>query len=55
MPSTPNRAKSLSVAKEAANRRARERSRFNALVTQIALASMYNKLPAHLKKNKGKK
>ena len=58
MTATPNRARSLSIAKSESTRRATERKRFNALVQQIALAAMYNALPAHLKspkKNKGKK
>ena len=56
MPSTPNRTRSLNIGKSAAARRASEKKRFNALVQQIALAAMYNKLPAHLKKkNKHKK
>jgi hypothetical protein len=59
MAPTPNRARSLSIAKSESVRRASEKKRFNALVQQIALAAMYNKLPAHLKspskKNKGKK
>ena len=59
MPSTPNRTRSLNIGKSASARRASEKKRFNALVQQIALAAMYNKLPAHLKspvkKNKGKK
>jgi hypothetical protein len=55
MAPTPNRTRSLSIAKSESIRRASEKKRFNALVQQIALAAMYNKLPAHLKKNKGKK
>jgi len=59
MAPTPNRVRSLSIAKSESARRAMERRRFNALVQQIALAAMYNALPAHLKspakKNKGKK
>ena len=58
MTATPNRVRSLSIAKSESARRAAEKKRFNALVQQIALAAMYNKLPAHLKspkKNKHKK
>ena len=59
MAPTPNRARSLNIAKSESIRRASEKKRFNALVQQIALAAMYNALPAHLKspakKNKGKK
>ena len=59
MAPTPNRARSLSIAKSESIRRASEKKRFNALIQQILLASMHNKLPAHLKspskKNKGKK
>ena len=59
MTATPNRTRSLSIAKSESVRRASEKKRINALVQQIALAAMYNKLPAHLKspakKNKGKK
>ena len=58
MAPTPNRARSLNIAKSESARRATERRRFNALVQQIALAAMYNALPAHLKspkKNKHKK
>ena len=55
MPSTPNRTRSLNIGKSASARRASEKKRFNALVQQILLASMHNKLPAHLKKNNRKK
>jgi len=58
MPSTPNRVRSLALAKATANARRLGKKRFNALVQQIALAAMYNALPAHLKspkKNKHKK
>ena len=59
MPSTPNRTRSLNIGKSVSVRRASEKKRINALVAQIALAAMYNKLPAHLKspakKNKGSK
>jgi hypothetical protein len=55
MAPTPNRARSLTIAKSESARRAAEKKRFNALVQQIALAAMYNKLPAHLKKNNRKK
>jgi hypothetical protein len=59
MTATPNRTRSLSIAKSESVRRASEKKRFDALVQQIALAAMYNALPAHLKspakKNKGKK
>jgi len=55
----PNRTRSLAIAKSESARRATEKRRFNALVQQIALAAMYNKLPAHLKspakKNKHRK
>ena len=55
----PNRTRSLSIAKSESARRATETKRVEALVQQIALAAMYNALPAHLKspskKNKGKK
>jgi hypothetical protein len=49
MPSTPNRTRSLNIGKSVSVRRASEKKRINALVAQIALAAMYNKLPAHLK------
>ena len=55
---SPSKKRSLSLARQAANRRALTRKRVNALVTQIALAAMHNSLPKHLKspkKNKGKK
>ena len=55
MAPTPNRARSLSIAKSESIRRASEKKRFNALIQQILLASMHNKLPAHLKKNNRKK
>jgi len=58
MPSTPNRARSLSIAKNAANTRRLEKKRYVALVNQVLLAAMHNALPAHLKspkKNKHKK
>ena len=55
MEPTPNRARSLSIGKSAANARRLKKKRFDALVQQIALAAMHNKLPVHLKKNKGKK
>jgi hypothetical protein len=55
---SPSKTRSLSLARQAAKRRARERTRFNALVSQVLFASMQNKLPPHLKspkKNKHKK
>jgi len=58
MPSTPNRARSLSIAKSATNSRRLSKKRLGAILNQIALAAMYNKLPAHLKspkKNKNKR
>ena len=58
MPSTPNRVRSLSIAKSTANARRLEKKRYVALVNQVLLAAMHNALPAHLKspkKNKGKK
>lgn len=58
MPSTPNRARSLALARNAANTRRLEKKRLTALVNQVILAAMYNKLPAHLKspkKNKHRK
>jgi len=59
MPSTPNRARSLALAKSTANARRIEKKRYIALVNQVLLAAMHNALPAHLKspskKNKHKK
>lgn len=59
MPSTPNRVRSLSLARNAANMRRLEKKRYVALVNQVLLAAMHNALPAHLKspskKNKHKK
>jgi hypothetical protein len=58
MPSTPNRTRSLSIAKSASNARRLTKKRLNSILNQIILASMYNKLPAHLKspkKNKSKR
>jgi len=58
MPSTPNRARSLALAKATANARRLEKKRYMALVNQVLLAAMHNALPAHLKspkKNKHKK
>ena len=58
MPSTPNRVRSLALARNAANMRRLEKKRYVALVNQVLLAAMHNALPAHLKspkKNKGKK
>jgi len=52
---SPSKKRSLSLARQAANSRALTRKRVNALVLQVALASMHNALPKHLKKNKGKK
>jgi hypothetical protein len=58
MTATPNRTRSLSIAKSESIRRATEKKRYIALVNQVLLAAMHNALPAHLKspkKNKGKK
>jgi len=59
MPSTPNRVRSLALARNAANARRLEKKRYVALVNQVLLAAMHNALPAHLKspskKNKHKK
>ena len=55
MTATPNRTRSLSIAKSESVRRASEKKRFDALVQQIALAAMYNALPAHLKSPAKKK
>jgi hypothetical protein len=58
MPSTPNRTRALSIAKSASNARRLSKKRLNAILNQIVVASMYNKLPAHLKspkKNKNKR
>ena len=52
MPSTPNRQKTLSIQKAAANVRRLEKKRFDALLERIALEAMYNKLPKHLKSPK---
>jgi hypothetical protein len=55
---TPNRIRSLSLARNAANKRRIEKKRYVALVNQVLLAAMHNALPAHLKspkKNKHKK
>ena len=49
MTATQNRTRSLNIGKSVSVRRASEKKRINALVAQIALAAMYNKLPAHLK------
>jgi len=52
------RSRSLAVAHAAAKKRAASKKRYLALRNQIALAAMYNALPAHLKspkKNKSKK
>ena len=59
MPSTPNRTRSLSIAKSAANTRRLQKTRLQSLIERIAVNINKNKLPAHLKspskKNKGKK